>query len=366
MRHRALPIAITAAAALALAGCGGGPDPDQILDEAFGQPIGTAEVTLGAELQLEGLSELTEPIQLQVEGPYRSGADDELPAFDFDVSLGGAGLPVPAQGLGLISTGDNLFLQIGDTAYEAGEDTVAKELKAGAGQDEGGLGALGVEPRTWVEDPKVEGDEEVAGVQTTHLTGTISVAAMLQDLNDAAGQAASVGEQQAPPELTDEQLAQIEEIVQDPVFDLYVGKDDGKIRRLTAAVDFQVPEEDRAGVGGLSSGAVSFELEFANVGQEVQIEPPKDAQPLEDLAAQAQALGGGLVPGQGGGGSLQDQAAPAPQDQAPAPQAPGALPDQLPGGDGGQAFQDYADCLKEADPADDAALAACSEIISGR
>ena len=72
--------------------------------------------------------------------------------------------------------------------------------------------------------------------------------------------------QQAPPRLTDEQKEQVEEVVQDPSFDAYVGNDDDKLHRLSADVEFDVPEDSREQLGGLEGGRISFSIEFSNIG----------------------------------------------------------------------------------------------------
>ncbi|MBA2764301.1 MAG: hypothetical protein H0U42_06395 [Thermoleophilaceae bacterium] len=340
-----------AVAAILLVGCGGGPDPEELLDSAFSETVGSAQASLGLDLELQGVPGLTEPVRLQLEGPYRSAAEDELPAFDFTVAVDA---PVPGQALELTSTGGNLFVTLAGTAYEVGEDAVAEQLAAdAANDDEDGLAALGVDPRSWVEDPSIEGEEEIDGVQVTHVTGVLSVPAMVADLNSAAQNASTSGDQTAPV-LTDEQIAQIEETVENPAFDLYVGED-GKIRRLSASITFAVPEADRAGIGGLESGRLGFELELSAVGEPVTIEPPEDPRPIEELTEQIQALTGGLVAPQEVPGGSGAGAVPGGSDGGPAP-----------GGAGADAFERYAECLKDADPADPAAVAACGELLGAQ
>ena len=49
---------------------------------------------------------------------------------------------------------------------------------------EGSLGALGLDPRSWLADGKDEGEEEVAGVQTRHVSGALDVEAVDAELNE--------------------------------------------------------------------------------------------------------------------------------------------------------------------------------------
>lgn len=359
--------------AVALTSCGGGgQDADALLDTAFGEPIGSADVTLSVDLGLEGLTGAPDSLGARVEGPYRSGTDEELPGFAFDVSLDSGALPTPASGLELTSTGGNLFVELAGTAYELGEDVVAKEIKARQNSDQ--PDSFGVDPRAWIDDAEVAGEEEIDGVQTTHVTGTLSIPALIENLNAAASRAAELGDQTAPEELSDEQVARIDEGVGDPTFDVYVA-DDGKLRRVAFNVDINVSEADRAGLGGLSGGTIVFELDLANVGDEVTIEAPKNPQPLESLTSQLQGLGGSLSGGAPAGGALPGGVPPGADPTAPAPGGT-PLPVAPDGGTGGaqvpgqpkgdaQAFQRYAQCLAKADQNDPEAAQRCSDEIPG-
>jgi hypothetical protein len=57
-----------------------------------------------------------------------------------------------------------------------------------------------------------------------------------------------------------------------------------------------VPEDQRKGLNGLSSGDVTFDLTFAKLNEDQEIAAPKDAKPLSEL----QGALGGAVPGLGG------------------------------------------------------------------
>ncbi|MEA2347490.1 MAG: hypothetical protein QOG62_1277 [Thermoleophilaceae bacterium] len=343
-----------------------------MLDKAFSQSIGSAQMNMSLNLTLQGIPAATDPIRVSLEGPYKSGTDEVLPSFDLAASLDAGSLPAPGDTLSLISTGSNLYLDIAGTAYEAGEDAVAKELAsrkaAGTGNN-----PFGVDPQSWVQDPKIVGEEQVDGVDTLHLTGTVSVGNMIQNLNSAAAKAAAAGDQQAPT-LTPDQLAQIEQVVQNPTFDLYAGKDDGKIRRLSASVNFTVPEDQRQQIGGLSSGRIAFALNFTGVGKPVTITAPTSAQPLKNLAQQIQALtgavqaqgggsaqAGGASGGASGSGGAAGGGTTATEPTAPKDTTPPAVPQA---GADPQAFKDYTDCLAAADPNDTSALDECQKLIA--
>lgn len=365
-------VASALAALLATAGvvaCGDDQEEvDEILTRAFEQSVESADVSMNADLQLEGSEQFGEPIRVQVTGPYVSGDEETLPSFDFEVSLASGGTGVQVPSFSLISTSDNVFVEAQGTAYEVGEESVEEAL---ANQPEGedqGLAAFGIDPRGWIVDGQVEGDEEVAGVETTHVSGTVDVAKMLTDLNQVAEES-SAPEVAGQTTLTPEQISQAEEVLGEPRFDLFVGKDDGKIRRFTASVDFTVPEEVGAQAGGLTGGTANFSLELANVGGDQEITAPEDPRPITDLVEQLGGLfGGGVVPGVPDAGSGQQGGTPplpgldpgaAPDGGATAPEAPGgASPDA-------QQFQEYGECLQQADPNNQEEIAKCNELLGG-
>jgi hypothetical protein len=277
------------------------------LDRGFGTPIGSADVSLDASVDVKGVRQLEQPLRLQVRGPYRSGGGQRLPSVDFAVNLSAQGQSFAA---GLISTGDNAWVEFLGQAYEVGAQNVARaNQQIAAGQQQRrqrSLQALGVDPRRWLDNPTVEGEETVAGTETTHISAGVDVPAMLEDINRVSRRAGGQVGAPAPQPLTQEQRDRVERIVQDPKFDVYVGADN-KVRRLSTVIDLEVPEEDRRALSGAESGKIAFSIEFSNVGRPQAITPPRDARPIRDLTQQiARMLGaqGGAQGGAGQGGAL--------------------------------------------------------------
>ena len=328
------------------AGCG---DDDsesvtELLDKAFQSPIGSADMTLDIEIELDGVDELDGPIEIKFTGPYDSTEKGQIPSVDWDITVQAQNQSFNAN---LTSTGDRAFVGFQGTDYEVSQATVDalnQQLAASEEQEGRDLSDFGVTARDWIVDAEDEGDEDVAGVETTHVSGKLDVTKVLEDLNTVVQQAAKLGGsvgQQAPPELTDEQKDQIEDVVDDPSFDAYVGQDDDKLHRLSADLEFEVPEDARDQVGGLEGGRVSFSIEFANIGSAEPIEAPEDARPIAELTQQLQGLlGGALGAPQAGGGST---AEPAPQTDSEKQRA-------------------YEDCVKT-DPNDESVKAFCEVLL---
>ena len=355
MRRLLLPILFVA---LALTSCGGGGDPEEaneLVDTAFTEEMFSADLKIDAEVQLEGSPVFERPLRIQAAGPFRTN-EGKLPSVDPELEIGtdGGGQTVTT---GFLSTGDRAFMKFQDVYYELRASEVRRanrDLARRQGR-RGSLHALGLDPRSWLLLAENKGQEDVAGVETLHASGTLDVESFLHDLNrfvERSGSALGGAAGQAPPpRLSEADIRELTEAVQDPTFDIYVGKADDIIRRVSGRVEFEIPKRSRAGLGGLDGGSIVFSVEFRDVNGDQEIEAPASARPLSDLT---ESLGaGGLPGGLGGGGE---------EPEVPAP------PDMPSGGSGGgsddpEAFRRYAECLDNARPEDTDELQRCAELL---
>jgi hypothetical protein len=358
LRRLLLPLLLLVLGAVpaALAGCGGSDeDAKGLLKTAFAQPIRSADVSMDIELKVDGVEQLKNPITVKLNGPYRSNGSKKIPSADFDLSIAGGGQTFNA---GVVSTGDNAFVSFQGTDYEVGEDSVSdvnKQIaRSSAQRGKRSLSELGVNPLDWVKDASEEGEEDVAGVKTTHVSGGLDLARLLDDLNEVVDRASKLGAgaAPAPQKLTDQQKKQIESVVKDPKFDVYVGKADNTVRRLSADLKLEVPESARSRLGGAEGGSLSFSIEFANVGGQQKIQAPTKAKPIRELLEQLGGLSGlGSLRGGGtgttpGGGST------------PGGTSGGTTTGQTPDV---KQFEKYSECLRKANPNDVKALQKCAE-----
>jgi hypothetical protein len=339
-------------ATLVLASCGGGDDQENVqdlLDKAFSSSIKSADLKLDASVQLKGSPGLDKPVRISASGPFRTN-DRKLPSADIDLKIGtdGGGQTVTT---GFLSTGDRAFVKFQDIYYEQPAAQVAQANRSIAQNKDkrGSLRALGLDPRSWLSEAKDEGDEEIAGVQTHHVSGKLDVEAVMRNLNAFVRKSGSTlggATGQTPPKpLSEEDIRKVGEVVRDPTFHVYVGKEDDVIRRLAGKIEFDVPEDSRESLGGIQSGAIEFEVEFSKVNGDQEIEAPANPRPLSDLTTSLG--GGGTLPGLGGGS----------QDTTPTPpSSDGTTPEA-------QDFQEYADCLDKARPEDTDALQRCAELL---
>ncbi len=344
------------AAPVALSACGGGggvvgedEDATALLDRAFGEPVPSADLDLDLQLDIEGLAGFEDPLRIAATGPYVR-SERSLPKLDLDLALEvqGAGQAIEA---GLRSTGERVFVEFGGAFYEQPPDQVARtnrQLARRAGDRDGSFSDLGLDARKWIVDARIDGDEEIGGVATEHVTGTLDVEAALTDLNGLVKRSAgTLGEAgQAARPLGRDEIDRLAKSVDDPTFDVYVGKDDDVVRRLSVRIDVEVPEQEREDVGGVTGASIRLTAQLDDVGGDQRVEAPRSARPLSELTSQIGSLDA-LT-----GGALDD--ARDPSTTAPdAAGGAGALDD----------FERYGDCLDAADPNDAAAISSCRALL---
>jgi hypothetical protein len=361
---------------VALASCGGDEDQNDVeglLDTAFSGGIRSADLKLDAELRLEGSPSLDRPLRVQASGPFISN-EDQLPSADIELKIGtdGGGQTITT---GLLTTGDRAFVKFQDVYYEQPPAQVRSAnaaLRRNRGRDSS-LSELGFDPRGWLADAQDEGDADVAGVETNHVSGALDVESVLRDFNrfvrrsGAAVQGATGGD--PPEQLTAAQIAAITESVSNPSFDVYVGKEDGLVRRVSGRVEFDVPADLRVRLGNIKSGALEFSLEFADVNGDQEIEAPAKARPLSALtrslggASALDSLGTGITGGGDGSEEPLGESTPEIVPPSKGESGDGQLPPESTTTPEADDFEEYAECLDEARPEDTEALQRCAELL---
>lgn len=311
---------------LVLAACGGddaGTDESaqQLINQTFSGEkkvdSGKVNLDLSAKLEATGAaaSQLEGPVSLKLTGPFQSQGEDKLPEVDFDMTISAGGQKFTA---GAVTTNDQAFIAYQGTDYripqgqfERYKRQVERESRQqnNEQQNQFDLASLGVNPRDWLQNPKKEGDEDVGGAETVHVSADVRIGALLKDLNDLIRRAGRLGLQneQVPERIPERTLRQIEESVKTAQFDLWTGKDDKIMRRLEIEFSFDLPEELQGQAQGVSGGTVDMKVEIAELNEDQEIEVPKKSRPLSELQSQlgvgALGLGEGLGGGSSGGGS---------------------------------------------------------------
>ena len=360
--RRCLAAVLLACVAFAGASCdgSGGNDKENVqdlLDKAFRSEIRSADLKIDAQIQIKGGSQSMEkPLSIRATGPF-SGNEGKLPSVDLALEIGnGGGQTVQT---GFLSTGDRAFVKFQDVYYEQPASAVRKANKSLARNqgNRSSLSSLGLDPRSWLADAREEDDEQIAGVAVTHVSGSLDVTALMSDLNEfvkrSSGAITGATGEDPPQPLTSTDIEKVTKVVKNPSFDVYVGKDDEVIRRVSGRIEVTVPKRDRAAVGGIESGTLEFSVEFRKVNLAQKIVAPARARPLEELTRSLGASGLGELGGLAGGG---DGAG----GQGTTPETP---PDSTTPQDT-EAFKAYSDCLERAKPDDTDALQRCALLLA--
>ena len=277
------------------------------LDETFAatSKLHSARIDGRMRLDPDGLLALGGPITLSATGPVAAPAGGKGPRFDlaFAAALGGQSFKGGAS-----STGSRAFLRLGERSYALeGHKANAARKKAGRGA----LAALGLDPTSWIEDPKTKpGGAVIDGVETVTISGTLDVARMLADiarLLDGGGAGGGL--------LTPKLRAQLAGAVKTAKVEVASGADDKILRRLTAAIDFAFPEDEQPPITGLDGGRIDLRLNLSGVNAtRFDVAAPARARPLSQLLGDGgieallkglgASFGAGAGPGDGGAAFL--------------------------------------------------------------
>jgi len=284
-------------AALALAGCGsdkkGSDDAQALLNQTFTGPHRVDSGRLALSLEVGSLAQ--KGLNISVSGPFERGKTGEVPRLALRFM---ARSPKTSVNAGLTTTATQLFVQRSGQNYvlPASAFTLLQQSYRSSAAQAGGkplLSRLGVALK-WLRDPKVAGEADVGGTATRHITASIDVKALLADLGSLAARVQSLPLPGGKlPDFSPEQRTRLEKAVKETSVDVFTGKADKTIRRLTLRLRLQA-----APAGGRSAGLpptdVSFSLELSGLNQPQTIKAPSNAKPLNQLP------GGGL----GGLGAL--------------------------------------------------------------
>jgi len=358
----------------AIAGCGGGDsgaDPQEVVDATLNND---AKISSGVlDLSIEASAGETGNFTASLSGPFQGEADDPtvFPQLDLTASASGegGGQSIDFEG-GLVVTQDNAFVEYQGEAYEVGTETFtqfkeAAETSAGQADDAegedaaasfkesceqaveaqgGDASACDFDLGGWFTDLTNEGTEDVEGAETVHISGSVDVGQLVEDV---AGIAQSIPG--AEQQVDQAQLDQIQEAVSEASFDLFSGTEDDLLRRLDLNLVIDPSAIAGAAPVPVESLDFGFSLAFGDVNQEQSIEGPSDARPIDELLGEV-GLGGLPLGGLGGlGGGSGDSGL---ED----------LGGGTGGGTGDASGDAYFECLEDAAGDPDAIQACASEL----
>ena len=349
------------ATALVACGSSSSESPQDVINQTFGS--GHDKLT-SADLNLTLKTDVTGPqagtLDATLSGPFESQGSTKPPKLDLNLKYdtkSQSGKSSSFDG-GLISTGDSAFVNYKGTDYEVDQtlfDQYKQQLaQSGSkqGQSKQSAGALlkqlGISsPQDLLTNLKDEGDADVEGASTQHISGDLDVGKVVDSLKSALSNASTLGslggiDTSKLPSAS--QLDQVKNAVKSAHFDLYSGKDDHILRRLTVSIAVQQ---------GANKLDLNFDVTLGKVNESQTITAPSGAKPfsalLQQLGVGPSSLGalgalGGGVPGSGilGKGT------------------PSTPPSGVPSGTNAGQAQKYLNCVAKANSAAD--LQSCSSL----
>lgn len=308
-----------------IAGCGGGSsntDPPatgssaahKLLVQTFDghHTISSGVISLEVTVAPSGSSTIKQPLELSFGGPFTSGGAGKPPESDFTIN-------VSAQGrhgsLKLISAGGQGYITVSGQSYRmpaSSYKSVTSGLHslasagggAGAKSGAGAFSKLGIQPLDWLSDPQIVGNRNLNGAATTEVRAKVDVAAMLRDVSKLLGKPGSLGvsgSSALPQSIASATQKRIATALGSPSFDVWTGKSDKTVRRLTVNVTIPITGHIRTQLGGMTSAAVTLDFSYSDLNQPQTITAPSSVKPFSvfrsKVGAILQEIEGGLVTG---------------------------------------------------------------------
>jgi hypothetical protein len=300
----ALACLVVALIPLTLAACGSSGSSGSsgnaaaLLSQTFSgaHAVNSGNLTFSLTATPSGSSTLTGPITLSFGGPFQSLGKGKLPKSNFTVSASALGKSVS---LGILSTGTAGYVSLQGTSYQLPtatfqklESSFASFASSGSGgSSSSALTKLGIKPLHWLTNPRVVGNESVAGANTTHITAGLSMPALLSDISTLLSKAGSLGISNTgtlPTSLSAATRSKIAAAVRNPTIDVWTGATDKTLRRLTLKLTLPVSGQASTLLGGMTSAAVALTIQYASLNQPQTITAPTSTAPYSQFTAKLQ------------------------------------------------------------------------------
>ncbi len=272
----------------------GGLDANQAFAAAFSGSGALDSGKVDARLSFSQVGGTSRRLGLSIQGAFQGRGQNKTPLFDVRVKVNGAGQNASA---GAVSVGDRAFLTQGGTAYRVPQalwhqlQDARGQIAAYAGKGAAAPtpGLLGVDPSSWLTNVKDEGNAQVDGVTTKHVSASVDAAKLVRDVAPLARQG---GANVNLPQGFDKQIAKV---VKQADVDIFVGQEDRILRRLKVALDL-----DLSAAGGSQAGRARINLDL----QLTDVNKPQDITAPKKISAGAPSGGGAIASGVLGVGVL--------------------------------------------------------------
>lgn len=272
-------------------------DPQAVLDQTFStdSKIDSADIDVSFDFSSTGSSDSS--LSASLKGPVE-GNGSGVPKFALTAQLSGegSGQSLNFEG-GATSTGDAAYVNYGGEDYVLDDATfgfISQAFASSAQQQTKGSSNLSTF-KTVLTNLKNEGNEDVAGTDSVHVSGDIDVDKLIDALRPFAAKASALGTISPGTNIpSPAQLDQVKQFITGATFDVYSGADDHLLRRLEAKVEIKDPSSS-------DTATINLDVTLGKVNESQDISAPDNPKPFSDLTGGADI--GGLLGGLGGAGS---------------------------------------------------------------
>jgi hypothetical protein len=367
MSKRLGPVIATIVAVLALTACGSSSgsassgDAQSLLKQTFssGHTVKSGVLSFNLSLKPTGSSTISTPVTLTLSGPFQSRGSGKLPQSDFTIGITALGRHGQ---VGVISTGTAGYVSLQGSNYQLPQADFQKlEQSFSASGSSGsatGLSQLGINPLHWLTAPSVVGDETVNGASATHIRSGVDVTKLIADLNSflaKTAKKAGTGASGVPTQIPQATQQKIASAIQHATVDVWTGKSDHTLRKLSLNLGVPVSGQVSTELGGMTSAAIGLTVQYSKLNQAQSIPTPTGLRPYSEFTAKLQSIGQALEStlGSGLGGASTGSGS----TTAPAPSSSGS-------GASAAGVSKYSDCIQKA-KGDVSKMQKCASLLNG-
>jgi hypothetical protein len=319
---RALALAALVAAGT-LAACGGGSSSDKgaassggagedakaialLRRQTFGPNAKARSGMLDGTIDVDvtGVPRFKDTVSITQSGPFDLPAGSDVPDFDLSVSLGLRDKP---YGGDLVLVDRKAYIALGTTGYTLPDATSARIVKPAAAASNGltkTLATFYIAPQRWEKDARIVGDENIAGVDTVHVTTGVRADRFFLDASRLTGLLTSLRVTEIsglPTAVGPGARAALVRSVQSGTGDVWIGKSDHVLRKARLQMKLATSKSDRRRLGGIKSLKLVADLNVSDVGRRQKIKAPSQLGSYQDLQGALDVLGEAIRKDAGGG-----------------------------------------------------------------
>jgi hypothetical protein len=264
----------------------------KLIRQTFGpnEKAKSGNISAVVDLTVKGAPRYREPVQVSLVGPFSNEAGQPETKLDVSLSLRGGIL-----GGDLYLKGDKAYIGLGSTAYEV-PASIAGPLRKPLASDGNALdaimGVFNINPDRWAKNPRIVGNERVAGIDTIHGTADINTKNLFLDLATLAKRLTALRITEItglPREVNAQTRAALDRSVKTATGDVYTGADDKVLRRAKLNVLLEPSAKDRR-LLKFSSIKVAANLDITDVGSPQKVNVPSNRGSWDALQLSLDAL----------------------------------------------------------------------------